>query len=149
MGCPFGLGADPAGNLLVMDQNASVVRKVWFHAMPMVTLTNLFPNSSGNYQVIVTDSSGSVTSDIANLSVAYPPIAPALVTGTGSRFVLTWPVFRPSVFQPQWTTNLMGNTWSNLGGTVSYSKTTNGILGQVDFSWTNHPQGFYRIVWVQ
>jgi len=149
LGCVYGLGFDPHGNLLVLDQLVGVVRKVWFAGWPVLPLNNLYPTTAGNYQVIVSGSGGSVTSSVANLSVFYPPVTSSVVTNNGSRFVISWPVFKPSVFQVQWTTNLIDGTWSNLGGTVSYSKTTSGTIGQSDSLWTNYVQGFYRLVWLQ
>ena len=148
MGCAYGLGFDPSGNLLVLDQLFNVVRKVSFAGQPALSLGKLSPSSSGNYQVVVSSSSGSVTSSVANLSVFYPPISSGVNINSNS-FVIAWPVFQPSVFQVQWTTNLAGGTWSNLGSTVSYTKTTSGIIGQSDYSWTNYLQGYYRVVWIQ
>lgn len=147
IGCPYGIAGDSSGNLLIADEASSSIRKVWFHALPTVTVSNLFPTSTGNYQVVVTDSSGSVTSNIASLSIVYPSISGKVATNNGSRFVITWPVFQPSVFQVQWTTNLTGSNWSNLGSTITWNNV--GIIGQLDYSWTNYIQGFYRLIWLQ
>jgi sugar lactone lactonase YvrE len=148
--CPYGLGFDPYGNLIVSDQAVSVIRKVWFSGWPSLALSPLHPSSPGDYQVIVTDSSGSVTSSVANLSVAYPSASSHFYTNNGyNNFVINWPVFQPSVFQVQWTTNLSAGAWSNIGSPVVYSGTTTNVFGTIDSSWTNYPQGFYRVQWLQ
>jgi sugar lactone lactonase YvrE len=149
LGCPYAVGFDPGGNLLILDELNSVVRKIWFAGLPSLPLNTLYPNTAGFYQVVVTGSSGSVTSSVANLSIAYPSLTAFATTNNGSHFVIQWPVFQPSVFQVQWTTNLANGSWSNLGGPVIYSGTTTGIIGQGDYSWMNNVQAFYRIAWLQ
>ncbi len=149
LGCPYAVVFDPYGNLLILDEFYSVVRKVWVAGLPTFPFGRLSPNFSGNYQVVVTDSNGSTTSTLASLSIQYPAITEMFVNTNFRRFQLGWPAFQPSVFQVQWTTNLASGVWSNLGSTVPYNATTNGTARRLDAGWSNYVYGFYRILWVQ
>jgi len=112
-GCCYSLQFDLSGNLLIMDQLYSVVRRLWFSGLPTLPLAKLFPNMSGSYQVIVTGSSGSVTSNVANLTLVYPPIfTPYFLTNSSQHLVaIEWSVFQPSLFQVQYLTNLTSANW--------------------------------------
>ena len=149
MGCPYSIAFDGNKNLLIADELWHVVRKVWFAGLPSIALKKLSPTMQGNYQVVVSNSGGSVTSAVAALSVSYPAISSFIFTNPSSRFTIQWPVFQPSTFQVQWTTNLATGSWLNIGSTVTYSGTTNTVRALNDFSWVNYQQGFYRLVWLQ
>ena len=149
MSCPYALGFDPLGNMLILDQQISVIRKVWYAGLPSYSLNKLSPNLAGNYQVIVTDSSGSVTSSVATLDINYPSFTQATVATNTGIFSLAWPGFQPSVFQVEYTTNLAAPNWSSLGSTTSYSASTNGTVRKTDPAWTSDLQRFYRVRWVQ
>jgi len=149
MSCPYAIAFDPLGNMLILDQLISVVRKVWFAGLPSYALNKLSPNLAGNYQVIVTSSSGSATSSVATLDINYPSFTQASVSTNTGIFSLAWPGFQPSTFQVEYTTNLAAPGWSNLGGTTSYAASTNGTATKSDPTWLNDTQRFYRVRWVQ
>ena len=149
MGSIYGLLFDNNQNLIVLDDAFHVVRKINYSGFPTISFPKLSPTAQGNYQVIVTSPSGSVTSSVASLSFLYPPISEMFIATNTGRFTIGWPAFQPSVFQVQWSTNLSSGTWSNLGGTVPYSASTNGTMRRSDSDWTNYLQRFYRFIWVQ
>ena len=69
---PHGLGVDSYGNLYIVS-SASTIRKVDLGRAPMLQLYNVGTTNVGNYDVIVTSASGSVTSSVASLTVLLPP----------------------------------------------------------------------------
>ncbi|MGO8766975.1 MAG: hypothetical protein ACLQSR_17800 [Limisphaerales bacterium] len=70
---PGGLGVDSYGNLYIADNYSESIRKVDFGRVPMLQLSNVGATNVGNYDVIVTSPSGSVTSSIVSLIVLGPP----------------------------------------------------------------------------
>ncbi len=58
-----------------------------------LTLSNVQSSVAGNYQVVISSSSGSVTSNIATLTVPHPAYGPGLISGWGSNTngELVWP----------------------------------------------------------
>jgi hypothetical protein len=76
---PVGLALDGAGNLLVGDTHNNVVRKVAAANFTVnttngtLTLTDARAGQSGNYQVIVSNPAGSITSSIVKLVVNAAP----------------------------------------------------------------------------
>jgi sugar lactone lactonase YvrE len=73
---PAGVVVDASGNLFIADaRNQRIRRAASFGSAPTLVLSTLSFNEVGNYQVIITGSSGSVTSAVATLSVKSPLIA--------------------------------------------------------------------------
>ena len=66
---PQGVALDTFGNLLIADTGNYRLRKVYLGGAPALMLNNVTTNMAGNYQVIVTNASGSVTSSVAKLTV--------------------------------------------------------------------------------
>jgi hypothetical protein len=69
---PAGVALDTMGDLFVADSANQRIRQVNL-ANPKFTLADVTPGNAGNYQVVITDSSGSATSSVAVLTIAYPP----------------------------------------------------------------------------
>ena len=70
---PLDLALDAYGNLYIADSQHNRIRRVGLAGSPILPLNNITTNVAGNYQVIITSPSGSVTSSNAALIVLLPP----------------------------------------------------------------------------
>ena len=70
---PTGVALDNAGNLFIADQGSQHIRKVWSMNQPTLTLPHLTTTNIGNYSVVITSPSGSITSCVVRLVVLLPP----------------------------------------------------------------------------
>jgi alpha-tubulin suppressor-like RCC1 family protein/sugar lactone lactonase YvrE len=66
--------ASASGTLYISDVFNQRIRKAEFSGSPILALNHVTTNNAGYYQVIVSDFSGSVTSDVAVLTVRTPPM---------------------------------------------------------------------------
>lgn len=105
---PHSLGVDSYGNLYIVS-SASTIRKVDLGRVPMLQLFNVGATNVGNYDVIVTSPSGSVTSSVASLTVLLPPtfiVQPVNVTApAGSTTNFSVSVTNNPPFHYQWFTS--------------------------------------------
>jgi hypothetical protein len=106
-----------------------------------LTLANVQSTNSGSYQVVVSNPAGSVSSAVAVLTVAGPPVLlnPRITAGRAFSFTIAGAT--GLVYAIEVTTNLM--QWSPLG---SVSNET----GQADFidsGSSNSVSRFYRASW--
>jgi sugar lactone lactonase YvrE len=91
---PHGLALDALGNLLVADQFNHRIRVIGLAGSPSLTFQSVSSSNSGTYQVVVSDSQGSLTSQLASLTVETPPsiVAPpqseAIVAGREATFTV-------------------------------------------------------------
>jgi len=69
---PISMVFDPSGNLYIADSWNDRIRFVPFGGLPKLVLNNVALTNNGNYCVVVTDASGSVTSSIVSLTVLVP-----------------------------------------------------------------------------
>jgi hypothetical protein len=108
----------------------------------VLNITPAVVSDSGNYSVIVSNSSGSVTSSIAAVSiVAIPVVTPPVLTTTN--FTIGSIGLAGSQYVIQYSTNASGGLWIGL---ITNTTPGNGVISFTD---TNNPataQGrFYRV----
>jgi hypothetical protein len=106
---PTGLGVDFYGNVYVTGGASQTIRKIDFGRVPMLQLYNVTVTNAGNYDVIVSSSSGSVTSSIVSLTVFSPPSITAQPTSvaapSGSTVNFNISVTNSPPFSYQWFTS--------------------------------------------
>jgi hypothetical protein len=78
---PQGVGVDFYGNLYIAGYSSGTIRKVDLGRVPMLQLYDVAATNAGNYDVIVTSPSGSVTSSVVALTVFLPPSITVQPTG--------------------------------------------------------------------
>jgi hypothetical protein len=104
-----------------------------------LTLSSAGANDAGSYDVIVSNSYGSVTSSVVTLNVVFF-FASAVQNGDAVTF--GWQTTAGVSYQVQYTTDLSSSNWLNLGAPIVASNnvtTTSDNLGP-------DPQRFYRII---
>jgi hypothetical protein len=141
---PSSVALDAAGNLYIADYGNHRVRKVFPPGGPTLVLAYLSAKDAGNYAVIVTNAYGSVTSDVAVLTVTIPRTPPQIITGDGSfgflsnQFGFNLSGAAGQTIVVEGSTDLVG--WAPLY--------TNTVAGSpfyfFDPGWTNYPQRYYR-----
>ena len=118
---PDGLGMDLPGNLYVADDMHSVIRKIALAGYPSLSISNVAFKDNGDYSVVVSSPYGSVTSQVATLSVAFPPVVTiqplSQLATVGSSPSISASATGAEPFGYQWYfngTNLLQNATSNV-----------------------------------
>ncbi|HWD93931.1 MAG TPA: hypothetical protein VG938_16495 [Verrucomicrobiae bacterium] len=139
---PACVALDSTGNLYIADWHNNRVREIHYAGLPTLTLSNVAVTNFGNYAVIVTSPSGSVT-DSFTLNVVAPPNFSAVSFSNGVR-QLTWISQSNLSYQVQYATNLANPDWLDLGGPIT---ATNNSASATDATTTD-PSRFYRVKWM-
>ena len=82
---PSGVAVDDSGNLFIADTDNQRIREVEVTTYPTLTLNGVTANLAGDYQVVISNAYGSITSTIATLTVLLPP---AIATQPINQYVL-------------------------------------------------------------
>lgn len=106
---PRGVGLDLYGNLYIAGNGSSTIRKVDLGRVPVLQLYNVGATNAGDYDVIITSPSGSVTSSVVSLTVLLPPSITAqpvnVVAPNGSTPNFNVTVSGNAPFNFQWFTS--------------------------------------------
>ncbi|HEY4414744.1 MAG TPA: hypothetical protein VGO57_03545 [Verrucomicrobiae bacterium] len=139
---PACVALDPAGNLFIADWYNNRIREVQLAGSPTITLSNASITNAGDYRVIITSSSGSVTSSVVTLNVQLPPItAVPVFTSSNSMCSFTWNAVSNLTYQLQSAASLADPIWVDLGNPVT--ATNNSASTSVTVG--PDTQRFYRI----
>lgn len=145
---PRGICLDSHGNLLITDAGVNRLRTISYLEyadQPAFSITNVTSDSLSNgYSVVVANSSGSVTSSVANVILQLPPVVPAFTTAAGT-VAFSWPAISNLTYQLQYTTNLTSPIWQNIGGPITATNSS----GSASDSAGTDAQRFYRVQWVR
>jgi sugar lactone lactonase YvrE len=138
---PCDVIVDADKNLFIADQVNNRIREVVASGQyPTLTLTNATPNIAGNYQVVISNAFGSVTSSVVTLTV-LPPIISIVPNADGSKTINL--LTAPNVSSRVWVaTNLTPPVvwrpvYTNIAGAA-------GTLQFTDTKTSAHPVQFYR-----
>lgn len=80
---PCGVATDTQGHIYIVDYNNNRIRKMNSEFLPTLNLDRISVAQRGDYTLIISDASGSVTSSVANVEV-FLPITRFQVSYTGS-----------------------------------------------------------------
>jgi sugar lactone lactonase YvrE len=129
---PEGVTLDATGNLYISDTLNNRIRKVLLGvSSPLLTLSSVFTNYSGNYSVIITSPYGSVTSAVATLTVVLPPsilVQPAsqvVLPGSNATFSVTATGTLPLYYSWYFNSTNLLQAGTNTALVVSNASTVN------------------------
>jgi hypothetical protein len=108
-----------------------------------LTISETSTTNAGNYEVVITNSYGSVTSAVAVLTVTLPSpsFLPPMQTASGL-ILFTWTTVAGQQYQLQYTGDLSSGSWTNLGPPIT---ATSSILTNSDTIGPD-PQRFYQVL---
>jgi hypothetical protein len=108
----------------------------------LLAITTVVTNDAGNYQIIITNSSGSVTSTVAALTLLLPPVFQT-VTVTNGTLAFSWSAVTGQIYQVQYNTGLTQTNWLNLSSVIT---ATNITMTGSDITPATNSQRFYRVI---
>ena len=136
---PFGVAVDANEDIFIGDGSNNRVRKVSNQSGPLLVLNGVSTNNSGNYTVVVTGSSGSVTSSVLSLSVISTPLINQKTMNADGSFTLGFASQSGSASVVYSATNL-STVWQPI-----YTNSLGGIWQFTDTNTTGASSKFYRL----
>jgi sugar lactone lactonase YvrE len=138
---PSGIALDTSGNIVFSDVGNNRIRVISNYGMPTLPFNNLNTNDSGAYQVIVSDSTGSVTSSVVTLSVVDS--APLFTIQPTNRIALAY----SNYVNPMFTAATIGTLpifyqWQFNGTNINNATNSNLVITNVQIA----SQGNYNVV---
>jgi len=137
---PNAVALDWQGNLFISDFYNNRIRKISIQG-PVLTLASIGATNAGDYDVVVTNAYGSVTSSIASLTVTWPAPVIYNFSAAGGKVTFVWSTVSGQSYQVQYAADLAADDWTNLGAPMT---ATSASLEITDAIGTN-PRRFYRV----
>jgi NHL repeat len=142
---PTDVTVDSTGDMYIADYDNNRIRKIWNHGSPFPALVLSKPTSknTGNYQVIVTGSGGSVTSGVTAVTVVFPPTSLTGISANDHELIWQLAGLSNATYVVQSATNLTPP--------VNWRPVLTNVADQIGILWiteTNLSVGrkFYRAV---
>ena len=107
----------------------------------LLALAGVLLSDAGNYQALITNASGSVTSAVATLTIVGPPLLQA-VAQSNATITLSWSATPGQSYEVQYATDLSPGDWTNLLIVTATSSTAT-----ASDALSSSAQRFYRILW--
>ncbi len=148
---PVGMALDNAGDVFIVEQFGNRVRKVtavpYPPIFPAYNLSPVSGASAGDYSLVISNASGSITSAVARVTAILSTnttinLEPSVVSTTN--FAITWNTLNsvpPLSYQLQYSTNLDSGAWLNLGTAVN----SNNASFNYTEPFTGDLEKFYRV----
>lgn len=133
-----GLAVDTAGDIFVAGYESDRVREILYP--PSTLAISNVAGSVGNYDVVISNVYGSVTSSIVSLNVVLPPLSAAITPGQGVQLQAAG--IPGSAYVLQMATNLTPPNWQSISTNIVDAN------GNYQFTDTNAQAGsarFYRL----
>ena len=136
-----GVAFDSAGNLYMATYNS--VRKVGYTGYPTLTLKQVSASDAGSYTVVVTSSGGSITSEVATLTVQFPPSISSITPQSDGTVALSF-AGTPNSTNRLWVATNLGPpaVWSPLSTNVAGPDGTWQFTDSSAIGWASR---FYRV----
>jgi hypothetical protein len=108
---------------LINTTNLADTSRITGSSSNSLSISPVLPGDRGNYAVLVTNSSGSVTSSVVSLTVVLPPLSVQSISGNGT-VTFGMSALPGYSYQLQYETNLSQTNWINLGAAIAATNTT-------------------------
>ena len=141
VGSPFGMTVDQFDNLYIAERQNNLIGRFALLGPPTLLLNHVTTNNAGNYDVVINDAHGSITSSVVSLTVnvpvyiSTPPASQQISVGSNATFTVTAGGTLPLNYQWLFNgTNIFGAT----NNVYSIGVVTTNNAGNYSVSITNN-----------